>query len=71
MKSICTNYLLLFLFFYGAIASQTIIKGIHPSVKLTDKQTLVCEKGTKEIPLNKINDEYCDCPEDGADEPGI
>lgn len=31
--------------------------------------TFRCEKSGKLIPVEKFNDNYCDCPEDGSDEP--
>ncbi|KAG8239597.1 hypothetical protein J437_LFUL017984 [Ladona fulva] len=30
----------------------------------------VCFTSRKEIPIYRINDDYCDCPLDGSDEPG-
>ena len=30
----------------------------------------VCFNTKKEISFNKINDDFCDCPTDGSDEPG-
>lgn len=31
---------------------------------------LYCEDGTIKVTLSKLNDEFCDCPSDGLDEPG-
>lgn len=31
--------------------------------------TFKCEASGKVIPSDKVNDDYCDCPEDGSDEP--
>lgn len=28
-----------------------------------------CISTRKEIPFDRVNDDYCDCPEDGSDEP--
>ena len=44
--------------------------GAHP-----DQQALyaglefLCEKGGKQIAIDRVNDDYCDC-DDGSDEPG-
>lgn len=32
-------------------------------------KTFKCLKSGKEIPIENVNDDYCDCPEDGSDEP--
>lgn len=34
------------------------------------KRLFSCIQSGKEIPFSKVNDDYCDCPEDGSDEPG-
>lgn len=33
-------------------------------------QKFKCFKSGKEIPFDRVNDNYCDCEEDGSDEPG-
>lgn len=35
-----------------------------------DRNTFVCISSKEEIDFIKINDNYCDCPLDGSDEPG-
>lgn len=29
-----------------------------------------CIDGSDKVPMMAVNDEYCDCPSDGSDEPG-
>lgn len=29
----------------------------------------MCRKSRRKIPFDRVNDDYCDCPEDGSDEP--
>lgn len=35
-----------------------------------DKKVFTCYSGTKTVPLSFLNDNYCDCDDDGSDEPG-
>ncbi len=49
------------------------IAGVHPSKRhlyqpRSDGLFTCIESGT-EIPFDHVNDDYCDCPEDGSDEP--
>jgi len=32
--------------------------------------TFTCFDGSLTIPFNQVNDDYCDCSNDGSDEPG-
>lgn len=36
---------------------------------LRDDGNFACVTSGKTIPMNWVNDDYCDCPEDGSDEP--
>lgn len=49
------------------------IKGILPNDEKyipNMKGNIVCSMDSIEIDISKINDDYCDCPADGMDEPG-
>lgn len=47
-----------------------ISKGEPASVKQNIKQSkFVCKSTGEVIEVSKVNDDYCDCPEDGSDEP--
>ena len=34
-----------------------------------DAKTFTCKDGSLVLPIQRVNDDYCDCP-DGSDEPG-
>ena len=36
---------------------------------LCNTKTFTCKDGSLTLPIQRVNDEYCDCP-DGSDEPG-
>uniref|UniRef100_A0A1Q3FEB4 Putative glucosidase ii beta subunit-like protein n=2 Tax=Culex tarsalis TaxID=7177 RepID=A0A1Q3FEB4_CULTA len=42
----------------------------HPGSSSTTKTTFRCLSSTRQIAWSRVNDDYCDCPEDGSDEPG-
>ncbi|XP_068662807.1 glucosidase 2 subunit beta-like [Aristolochia californica] len=70
-------FLLLALFFLilVAVSGSTTISskktvGISPEdEKYYKSDVLKCKDGSKKFPKEKLNDDYCDCP-DGTDEPG-
>ncbi|KAK2964934.1 putative Glucosidase 2 subunit beta [Blattamonas nauphoetae] len=46
------------------------LHGVHPEEHyLYTNNTFTCKDGSKTIPISKVNDDICDCP-DGSDEPG-
>lgn len=50
--------------------AQNDIKSVEEAKgKQKLKNTFKCEKSGKIISVEKLNDNYCDCPEDGSDEP--
>ena len=68
----------MFLLFFLLVEKVPIdrILGVSPSTKSQylrslkwTKQVFVCFDKSKTIPLDRVNDGYCDCP-DGSDEPG-
>ncbi|XP_029311312.1 glucosidase 2 subunit beta-like isoform X2 [Cottoperca gobio] len=52
-------------------ADSRKIRGISPSYKrfYRERKSFLCIDGSKMIPFEQVNDDYCDC-EDGSDEPG-
>lgn len=49
------------------------IRGIDPTKAEKYSQSsgsFTCLDGSKTIPFDRVNDNYCDCPGDGSDEPG-
>ena len=45
--------------------SLTVVRGIHPSstpmYQSDGKSPFQCLDGSKTIPFNQVNDDYCDC----------
>ncbi|KAI3645009.1 hypothetical protein MP228_011173 [Amoeboaphelidium protococcarum] len=47
------------------------ITGVNPNdLKLYSGENITCNNGQIVIPISAVNDNYCDCPLDGLDEPG-
>lgn len=60
--------LLLFSFLHTSALSQSV--GIAPQdLKYFEGSTFWCRDGSKRIPKERLNDDFCDC-KDGTDEPG-
>uniref|UniRef100_A0AAQ4Q8S2 Glucosidase 2 subunit beta n=1 Tax=Gasterosteus aculeatus aculeatus TaxID=481459 RepID=A0AAQ4Q8S2_GASAC len=57
-------------FWFGFVDSRKI-RGISSSYKrfFRERKSFLCIDGSKIIPFEQVNDDYCDC-EDGSDEPG-
>uniref|UniRef100_A0A8C2X2I7 Glucosidase 2 subunit beta n=1 Tax=Cyclopterus lumpus TaxID=8103 RepID=A0A8C2X2I7_CYCLU len=57
-------------FWFGFVDSRKI-KGISSSYKrfYRQRKSFLCIHGSKIIPFEQVNDDYCDC-DDGSDEPG-
>uniref|UniRef100_A0A3P8UR48 Glucosidase 2 subunit beta n=1 Tax=Cynoglossus semilaevis TaxID=244447 RepID=A0A3P8UR48_CYNSE len=57
--------------FCCAFADSRKIRGISSSYKrfYRERKSFLCIDGSKLIPFEQVNDDYCDC-EDGSDEPG-
>ncbi|XP_075999782.1 glucosidase 2 subunit beta-like isoform X2 [Genypterus blacodes] len=62
--------ILVAIFWCGSVDSRKI-RGISSSYKrfYREKKSYLCLDGSKIIPFEQVNDDYCDC-EDGSDEPG-
>ncbi|XP_049809093.1 uncharacterized protein LOC126252260 [Schistocerca nitens] len=50
------------------------VRGMHPNNAYkyvpNSKGNFVCHSSKQEIDFRLVNDNYCDCPADGSDEPG-
>lgn len=57
--------------FWSDFVDSRKIRGISSSYKrfYREKKSFFCLDGSKMIPFERVNDDYCDC-EDGSDEPG-
>ncbi|XP_071391903.1 glucosidase 2 subunit beta-like isoform X2 [Centroberyx affinis] len=57
--------------FWSICVDSRKIRGISLSYKrfYRERKTFLCIDGSKMIPFEQVNDDYCDC-EDGSDEPG-
>lgn len=59
---------------FGIFASAEISRprgvAISKAALYPPGDTFVCLDGTKTISWNQVNDDFCDCIEDGSDEPG-
>lgn len=62
---------LLLVVLLGAASAQ-IPRGVDPknAAKYRNGKQFTCLDGSKTIPSERVNDNYCDCPGDGSDEPG-
>ncbi|XP_047462039.1 glucosidase 2 subunit beta-like isoform X2 [Mugil cephalus] len=57
--------------FWCGLVDSRKIRGISSSYKrfYRERKSFLCIDGSKMIPFEQVNDDYCDC-EDGSDEPG-
>ncbi|GLE11325.1 hypothetical protein PINS_up023705 [Pythium insidiosum] len=53
----------------SSAAAGVDLRGLHPNVqrKLASATSFVCDSGSKSLPIDRLNDNYCDC-DDGSDE---
>mmetsp|Transcript_22273 Transcript_22273/g.61568 ORF Transcript_22273/g.61568 Transcript_22273/m.61568 type:complete len:326 (+) Transcript_22273:71-1048(+) len=55
----------------AAGSAAALPRGVDPSqAALYAGPTFTCKDGSKTIPIERVNDGYCDCFLDGSDEPG-
>ncbi|XP_069579890.1 glucosidase 2 subunit beta-like isoform X2 [Brachyistius frenatus] len=57
--------------FWSGLVDSRKMRGISSSYKrfYRERRSFLCIDGSKMIPFEQVNDDYCDC-EDGSDEPG-
>uniref|UniRef100_A0A3P8UCS4 Glucosidase 2 subunit beta n=1 Tax=Amphiprion percula TaxID=161767 RepID=A0A3P8UCS4_AMPPE len=57
--------------FWSGFVESRKVRGISSSYKrfYKERKSFLCIDGSKIIPFEQVNDDYCDC-EDGSDEPG-
>uniref|UniRef100_A0A3P9JD22 Glucosidase 2 subunit beta n=1 Tax=Oryzias latipes TaxID=8090 RepID=A0A3P9JD22_ORYLA len=69
-SEMCIHILVIALFCCGSADSRKV-RGISSSYKrfYREKKSFLCIDGSKLIPFEQVNDDYCDCA-DGSDEPG-
>uniref|UniRef100_A0A8C7WWU0 Glucosidase 2 subunit beta n=1 Tax=Oryzias sinensis TaxID=183150 RepID=A0A8C7WWU0_9TELE len=69
-SEMCIHILVIVLFCCGSADSRKV-RGISSSYKrfYREKKSFLCIDGSKLIPFEQVNDDYCDCA-DGSDEPG-
>ncbi|XP_053714840.1 glucosidase 2 subunit beta-like isoform X1 [Synchiropus splendidus] len=65
------SYVLISAFLLCGVMDARKIRGISSSYKrfYRERRSFLCIDGSKVIPFEHVNDDYCDC-EDGSDEPG-
>lgn len=51
------------------VLQQNVIENPKESKPIQNLLTFKCKTSGKQISVDRINDNYCDCPEDGSDEP--
>ncbi|XP_072232818.1 glucosidase 2 subunit beta-like isoform X1 [Leuresthes tenuis] len=58
-------------FFWFGLVDSRKVRGISSSYKrfYRERKSFLCIDGSKMIPFEQVNDDYCDCA-DGSDEPG-
>jgi hypothetical protein len=61
----------LILILLASTASAKVVRGVDPAkASAFTGATFTCLDGSRTIPIERVNDDYCDCPGDGSDEPG-
>ncbi|XP_061566177.1 glucosidase 2 subunit beta-like [Cololabis saira] len=57
--------------FWSGVVDSRKVRGISSSYKrfYRERKSFLCIDGSKMIPFEQVNDDYCDCA-DGSDEPG-
>jgi len=55
----------------AAAPTPVLPRGVDPAQQAQySGATFTCADGSKTIPIERVNDDYCDCFLDGSDEPG-
>uniref|UniRef100_A0A667YAJ1 Glucosidase 2 subunit beta n=1 Tax=Myripristis murdjan TaxID=586833 RepID=A0A667YAJ1_9TELE len=65
------RHIIMAVVFWSVCVDSRKIRGISLSYKrfYRERKSFLCIDGSKMIPFEQVNDDYCDC-EDGSDEPG-